>query len=106
MARMPAPVETVLPFDPTLERLFARSDTLRLYFRVVQKQPTPSVATITALTADGRVAVTLERPIDAKSPMLDIKLPLAQLAPGAYRLRVTVAAGGARAEREIGIAIW
>lgn len=105
MARMPAPVETVLPFDPTLERLFARSDTLRLYFRVVQKQPTPSVATITALTADGRVAVTLERPIDAKSPMLDIKLPLAQLAPGAYRLRVTVAAGGARAEREIGIAI-
>lgn len=103
MATAPPPV---LPFDPTLDRVFASSDTLRLFTRVVQRTPAGVMATISALAADGRVLVTLEQPIPAgREANLDIRLPLAQLATGAYRLRVRVTDGQRQAEREVGIGI-
>ncbi|MEZ5319878.1 MAG: VWA domain-containing protein, partial [Vicinamibacterales bacterium] len=105
-ARSIIPAANVLPFDPTLDRTFGRSDTLRLFFRVLQRRPVPATATVSALGADGRVVLTLSRPLDAKgSEPFDIRLPLAQLAPGAYRLQVRVTDGRETAGREIGIAI-
>jgi hypothetical protein len=96
----------VLPFDPTLDRTFTPRDTLRLFFKAVQRQPRPLNATISALTAEGNVALTFERPLraDRQSP-LDISLPLAQLAPGAYRLRVVVSDGAMSDSREIGLVV-
>lgn len=95
-----------LPFDPTLDRVFVATDTLRLFFKAVRRGVTPLVATISALTPDGRVVVTFDRELGiAYQPTLDIQLPLAQLPPGAYRLQVRVTDGIATATREIGMAI-
>jgi hypothetical protein len=40
-----------------------------------------------------------------RQPSLDISLPLAQLAPGAYRLRVFVTDGAVSDSREIAIVV-
>jgi hypothetical protein len=99
----PAPV---LPFDPTLDRTFTARDTLRLFFKAVQKTPQALNATMSALTADGTVALSLERALNAgRQPSLDISLPLAQLSPGAYRLRVVVTDGAMSDSREIGLVV-
>ena len=100
------PPPRALPFDPTLDRVFLATDTLRLFFKAVRRGVTPLIATISALTPDGTVVVTFDRELGiAYQPTLDIQLPLAQLPPGAYRLRVRVTDGIATATREIGMAV-
>ncbi len=100
------PAANLLPFDPTLDRVFSPRDTLRLYTRVLQQKPVAATATIAALGPDGRVMLTLTRAIAAHDDApIDLKLPLQQLAPGAYRLQVSVADGAHHAQREIAIAI-
>ena len=99
----PAPL---LPFDPTLDRTFNAHDTLRLYFKAVQRTASPLTATISALAPDGTVKVTFDRLLDAGAqPSLDISLPLNQLAPGAYRLQVAVTDGTNKAMREVALII-
>jgi VWFA-related protein len=106
MGRQAAPPEIVLPFDPTLDRSFARGDSVRLFFQAIQQQPSSVVATISALAPDGTVRLTIDRPVAAGPPTaLDLTLPLSQLAPGAYRLRVHLSDGRQTAEREIGFAV-
>lgn len=103
---LPPPPPRVLPFDPTLDRVFVPTDTLRLFFKAVRRGGTPLMATISALTPDGTVVVTFDRELGiAHQPTLDIQLPLAQLPPGAYRLRVSVTDGTVRAAREVGFVI-
>ena len=99
------PAANLLPFDPTLDRVFSSRDTLRLFVRAVTADRRPLIATISAFAADGRLVLTLERPLSAGSPSLDINLPLQQLAPGAYRLEVGVAGGGHTASREMGFVV-
>ena len=104
-AQLQAP-PPLLPFDPTLDRTFTSRDTLRLYFKVVQRAARPVTATISALTAGGTIATTFERPLGgSRQPSLDISLPLAQLAPGAYRLQVKVSDGAVSDRREIGFVV-
>jgi hypothetical protein len=101
--QVPAPV---LPFDPTLDRTFTARDTLRLFFKAIQKTPQPLKATISALTPDGAIAITFDRPLRAdRQSSLDISLPLAQLTPGAYRLQVVVGDGAMSDTREIGFVV-
>jgi len=96
----------LLPFDPTLDRTFTPGDTLRLFFKAVQRKPMPLRATISALSADGVVAVTFNRPLNAeRQSSLDTRLPLAQLTPGVYRLRVVVTDGAISDTREIGFVV-
>lgn len=96
----------VLPFDPTLDRTFTARDTLRLFFKAVQRQPRALKAAISAITPDGTVALTFDRPLNVeRQASLDISLPLAQLAPGAYRLRVVVSDGAISDSREIGLVV-
>ena len=103
LVREPVPV---LPFDPTLDRLFTSRDTLRLFFKVIRKGSAPLTATISAVAPDGAVVVTFDRPLSAdRQPSLDISLPLAQLSPGAYRLRVMVTDGAMSSMNEVGFAI-
>jgi hypothetical protein len=96
-------LQSPLPFEPTLDRTFARSDSMRLFFKIAQRRQLPATATISALTADGVTVVTFDRPLDDGA--LDVRLPLGQLAPGAYRLRVDVADGRATAKKEIGFVV-
>ena len=96
----------LLPFDPTLDRTFTQRDTLRLFFKTVQSQPQPLKATISALSADGIVLLTFDRSLAAaRQASLDVTLPLAQLTPGAYRLRVDVSDGAMSDRREIGLVV-
>ena len=105
-APMAVTVANLLPFDPTLDRVFSPHDTLRLYTRVVQQTPAPTNVTVAALAPDGRVMLTLTRELTARENVpVDLKLPLAQLGPGAYRLQVTASDGRRTAAREIAITI-
>ena len=96
----------ILPFDPTLDRTFSQRDTLRLFFKAIQSQPHPLKATISALSADGIVLLTFDRSMAAaRQAPLDVTLPLGQLTPGAYRLRVAVSDGAMSDSREIGFVV-
>ncbi len=91
-----------IPFDPTLDRAFVARDTLRLYFKAVQRNATALTATISALAPDGTVVATFDRVLEfGTQPSLDISLPLNQLTPGAYRLQVVVTDGTNEAMREV-----
>jgi VWFA-related protein len=93
-----------LPFDPTLDRIFAPSDVLRLFFKAVTRSRRPVTATISARTADGTVAVSFDRPVSGDGTV-DVRLPLAQLTPGGYRLEVVVKDGERTATKDVGFAI-
>jgi VWFA-related protein len=96
----------LLPFEPTLDRIFAPRDTLRLFFKAVQSQASPVKATVSALTTDDVVVLTFDRSLAlARQASLDVTLPLAQLTPGAYRLRVDVSNGAMSDRREIGFVV-
>jgi hypothetical protein len=93
-----------LPFDPTLDRVFQASDVLRLFFRTVTKSRNALTATISALDTYGATVVTFDRPVGGDGT-LDLRLPLAQLTPGGYRLQVVVTDGKRTAKKEIGFAV-
>lgn len=93
-----------LPFDPTLDRVFQASDVLRLFFRTVAKSRNPLTATISALDPYGATVVTFDRPV-AGDGTLDLRLPLAQLTPGGYRLQVVVTDGTRTVTKEIAFAV-
>lgn len=93
-----------LPFDPTLDRVFQASDVLRLFFKTVAKSRNPLTATISALDPYGATVVTFDRPV-AGDGTLDLRLPLAQLTPGGYRLQVVVRDGERTVTKEIGFAV-
>ena len=96
----------LLPFEPTLDRVFTSRDTLRLYFKAVQRTPNALTATISALSPDGIVLLTFDRALAPdRQSSLDVQLPLAQLTPGAYRLRVVVSDGAMSDSREIGLVV-
>jgi VWFA-related protein len=95
-----------LPFDPTLDRVFTSRDTLRLFFKTIRKGSAPLTATISALTHDDQIAVTFKRELPAgPQPHLDVRLPLAQLSPGPYRLLVNVTDGAMSTAREVGFVV-
>jgi VWFA-related protein len=93
-----------LPFEPALNRTFASSDVVRLYFKAVQRERRAVLATVSALTPEGQTLVTFDRDLP-DSGEFDINLPLGQLAPGAYRLQVVVSDGRATATKEIGFVV-
>lgn len=93
-----------LPFDPTLDRVFRPADVLRLFFRTTAASRVPLTATISALDPYGAPVVTFDRPVD-HTGTVDVRLPLAQLTPGGYRLQVVVSDGKQTATKEIGFAV-
>ena len=97
-------VPPALPFEPALDRTFASSDVVRLYFKAVQRERRPVLATVSALTPEGQTLVTFDRDLPDGGEF-DINLPLGQLAPGAYRLQVVVSDGRTTATREIGFVV-
>jgi hypothetical protein len=95
-----------LPFAPTLDRTFAPSDTIRVYAEGrVRAGSRPQVA-VDVLDASGR-AVRSPSPSFALGEAVKIllTLPLANLAPGAYVLRVTLRSDSRAAVRDVGFTV-
>ncbi|MEZ5320307.1 MAG: VWA domain-containing protein [Vicinamibacterales bacterium] len=106
VARDDSAAPDLLPFAPTLDRVFRPRDTLRVYAGVVQATPAALGATVSVLTADGRELRTWDSPLPEVGPRaVDLTLSLRQFLPGSYRLLVRVFGGGQLAEREVGMEI-
>ncbi|GMV20637.1 MAG: hypothetical protein AMXMBFR57_05860 [Acidimicrobiia bacterium] len=103
-ARLAPPPPPVLPFEPTLDRVFSAGDTIRLYFATRQRRRAPLLATISALAPDGSTVVTIDRPL-SNDGTLDLRLPLGQLPPGGYTLQVDVSDGTRTVKKNVGFAI-
>lgn len=103
-AAVPAPAGPTLPFAPTVDREFARSDTLRIYVpgwvRDLHRQATLTLE----IVGDGdRPVSTLHVPFaDGRA---DTTLALQTLPPGAYVLRATISDGVNSATHQTGFAV-
>ncbi len=103
-AALAPPPPPILPFEPTLDRIFSAGDTVRLFFRATQRRRSDLLATISALAPDGSTVVTLDRPLD-KDGTMDLRLPLGQLQTGGYTLQVEVSDGTRTVRKNVGFAI-
>jgi VWFA-related protein len=95
------------PLILSLDRAFAAGERLRVMCALFQRARKDASVTVDVLTAAGdRARRLLEKRLDPKEPrMLDVRLDLAGLAPGGYRLRVSADDGTTAAEREIGFVV-
>jgi hypothetical protein len=101
-------VGITVPFAPSLDREFARDETLRIFFQVHRKNPkTPVAGSVTLMDPDGVTAASLPwrlEPMAANT--VTLALPLSSVAPGAYRLIVSAAGGqDVAAGREVRIRV-
>jgi VWFA-related protein len=95
-----------LPFTPSLDRIFARTETLRVFCPVTRADVSRTLqATIEVVDAADRLAVSSRQQATPAGDAIDASLSLRELVTGAYRLRVTVTDGRATAQREVGIVI-
>jgi VWFA-related protein len=103
---VPAAAPPVLPFPPTLDRAFAATDTLRVYFEVASRNGmTDTKGTLAIVGAeDSTVEASMPFTPDADG-RVDLRVPLAGLAPGAHILRVTLKSAENSATREIGFIV-
>lgn len=79
-----------LPFEPTLNREFVQADALRTYFEIVRRDSRSTVAVaLRVLDAHNQPRLSHDMIIGpGDSGMIDLRIPLNTLAPGAYTLRV------------------
>jgi VWFA-related protein len=96
-----------LPFVPSLDRTFARTDALRTYAEVTRTNLTsPVKATVSIADANGRPVVSSTQQIGANQPgHVDATLSLAALPPGTYTLSVSATDGHHSASGEVGIVV-
>lgn len=104
--RSQIPAANLLPFEPALDRVFRPSDTLRLFFQVVQKDPKPATATIQVLTGSGALVLGMDLPVKAEERVkIDQVLPLEKLVRGVYRLRVAASGDAGFTEKDLGFIV-
>jgi VWFA-related protein len=100
--------DLALPFVPTLDRTFAPSDTLRVYAEVPRTNLTDAVkVTVSLLAASGgKSAASVAANINANEHgRVDVTVPLAGVAPGAYTLSLAANDGKHTATRELPITV-
>ena len=80
----------LLPFEPTLDRVFSHTDELRVYFEVARANEKSTVAmTITVLDAENQPLLAFERSVAPNAPgKIALRIPLEKFGPGAFVLRV------------------
>jgi hypothetical protein len=96
----------VLPFAPTLDRVFTASDTLRVYVEGTTRSTAGVVASLDIVNADGKV-VASHSPSFTSGDRVRVTgdVPLQGLPPGPYLLRVTLRGAGQAAVQESGFAV-
>ncbi len=96
-----------LPFPPTLDRDFATSDDVILYFEIVRKDRAREVALdVMAVDAGDRVVRRFGQKVPPESAgKVSVRLPLKEIGAGAFRLRVHATDGVNEATNEIAIVI-
>jgi hypothetical protein len=96
-----------LPFVPTLARDFSASDTLRVFVPIGRRHPQPASGTIGILDAANRLVRSQPWTADAAAPGVDARISLSDLAPGAYRMFVSMTASTptSTTERQVGFTI-
>ncbi len=105
-------IAELVPFQPVLTRAFAVSDELRVFGRLFWESRDPS-AEVTVEIGNARRSVTRSLTVAGAAVSgsrhqgeLDVRLPLAELAPGDYVLRVSAKiSSGQTAVRELPIQI-
>jgi hypothetical protein len=104
-AREPERAPTrALPFAPTLDRVFAATDTLRVYFTVAGRSAvTGTTGQLTILDAGDVTSVrsSTRWTADANGAV-DLRVPLEQLTRGGYIMRIEVLNAEDPATREVG----
>jgi len=96
----------IIPFDPSLDREFHPNDTVRVFFQVARKNPSTTKTIVELVDYQDRVVSTITPQVTGTNiGQVDLKLPLKDLTPGAYRLRATATSGGTTATREVGIVV-
>ena len=95
--------EGILPFAPTLDRVFSRADSIRAYCDVLGRLR--ATADVVVDLVDGSGEVIWSRHLSAlHPPAVDLTVSLDDLA-GDYCLRVTAAGGATTARREVGFVV-
>jgi hypothetical protein len=96
-----------LPMHPTLDREFVVSDDVILYFEVVRKDRARDVALdVMAVAGDDRVVRRFGQKLPpASAGKVSVRLPLAEIGAGAFRLRVHATDGVNEATNEVAIVI-
>jgi VWFA-related protein len=96
----------LLPLHPTLDREFARADTLRVVCDLTGVLARPADVVVDLLEGHaGEGARLLTTRATAAARRVDLDVPLEGLAPGAYRIRVGAADGATSAVREVGFQV-
>jgi VWFA-related protein len=103
----PKPGPPLLPFAPSLDRVFASTDTLRVYFEAVTRAADARlVPSVEIADAGGRVVRSPSPSFASGDPIrVQASVPLDGLPPGAYVLRAMLGSGPSKATREAGFAI-
>jgi VWFA-related protein len=96
----------IVPFGPSLGREFSRADTLRVFYQIARRGDVGATGRLDVLNHRDEVVWTVATPVAFREPgIIDVRVPLDRLPPGAYRLRAAAEAGEHRAERVVGIVV-
>ncbi|MEO8484613.1 MAG: hypothetical protein ABI634_20585, partial [Acidobacteriota bacterium] len=105
---MPAnPLADVVPFVPTVARAFQRTEDVRAFVRFYQSGP-PRSSSVRARVIDALGGSVFDRRTElgagtfiAGTADFDLPLPLTELVPGDYLLRIETSIGEAIVERDV-----
>ena len=103
----PAALDGLVPFQPTVERIFVASDVLRLFGHVYWKDKAQPVATMKLTGPNGTTSVTpqlvAEKPAGGQQDaVIAAMLPIRGMAPGKYHLAISASLpGGKSVSRDV-----
>ena len=93
----------MMPFDPTLDREFTAADSLRVFTRIGGTTPASCKPAVTIGKPDGADVRSID--VQNKAGTIDAIVPLKDLLPGSYVLRVGCGVAAESPKREVGFVV-